>query len=222
MPKWVNVMEVVNDKELSKRYVQYRSRGGKICFREEDTGFQEKQWGIAETKMNWNNFGWKLFLISDNEPALISYPTDFKLKLSGPIGYENSKVCFMRYASLYHNEEAGTIGEVLNEDIYEKLPEHLKFTLGSYWLNDNYKDDWSLGIKAVISGEKRNVPLCGKEAKAPWWEYQMRIVIREIPLDTIIDIGDPYEDGSTEYRAMKMVMNPYLNSLQEITGNIQK
>ena len=178
--------------DLAKLYVKYPVEPKEVIFQ-----------GERQPVCNEPNIGWRMFQISDEEIVLISDPTNYHLTLMGKQAAVLARRNLRKYAAMYSNNDYGTVGTSLKEEVWNKVPEYISNNPKDCWIDKACTGRAMSGVKATCGSIIQNVAL--------WYNREqivrsltMRVVVRKVPRHAVVII-DIEHDGERPETAMELI-----------------
>lgn len=231
MEIWQSAVKMLEDpvqrEAIEKLYIDYVPDKGTVSFPAEKTGINNidkeiyclKKDGVQDAETE-TDLGWHITKTNRRQLIVVAHNvTKFKLTLRGKIGWENGVELLQKYGQVcYSSDRLQAMGICLTKERYEDLSGWLKkITASSYWLADKSKKDiakppyfslptgcfYGYGLYYVYNYRARENSLYYPRDKS----YEDSLAIRPsayLSLDTLLDMGDKYHDGSSPARAIKM------------------
>lgn len=211
-------LEAVKKMEaMEKLYIGYVPDIGTMSFPSEKTGIEEndkklyqlKEDGAqdAETEVN---LGWHLSITNRGQLIAVAHDTTkFELTLRGKIGWENGVELMQEYGDrCYSSAVLQAKGICLTKERYEGLSDWLKATTKFYhWLAERVRtESYSLKYFYLFGAYGSRVDtnwMFISDNDSEYHSFPVRPAAY-LSLDTLLDMGDKYYDGSSPERAIKM------------------
>ena len=211
MSRWIKLSYLLQDTtrfgDASRLFVDYEVLDNKLGISKGLTGWDDNQ-----TIKTERNLGFHPIIDKKGNTYLISHSaTKYCLGLSGRTGYENGEELICKISEMYSNFSASAIGMGLTEELFDQIPEHLKYVFDTYWLSSrcrtNNRGLVYYGYVFVGYASKHKIDLYADKHI-----FYARNAIRPLialPQNMMVCVGDKKYNGLTKENALKIRLQTY-------------
>ena len=203
MSKWIPISEFLEDDSASRLFVKYRVNNKRLDISKDLTGWDSTQTLKTERDLNFHPIKDRkgnIYLLADR-------PTKYGLGLSGKSGFDHGAELFSIFAEMYSNHEIMGIGMPLTMELFDQIPENMKYLSDTYWLATRCKTTSNRGLiyygyvfVGYVSKHKNDLYA---DKHVFYAKNGIRPLIA-LPSNILINVGDNMFDGETPDTALRI------------------